>query len=184
MILKSKRLFLKTASIWEIRNCLKNKTNPIEKMDVEVAHDWPSKEFIEGADFIIDGILSSNNQLTSEGSCWWLWWIILNPDLASASAGTLIGYIGFKGRPTQSGDIEITYSIVNSARGNRLAAEATNCLVNWAFQQKNVKRIIADTSQFNAASQKTLLKAGFKLIKNSVILSGDLNFELVAKSKK
>jgi RimJ/RimL family protein N-acetyltransferase len=57
---------------------------------------------------------------------------------------------------------EIGYWVSPSARGEGLASHAVNMLANFAFAI-GFRRLWAITSPDNAASQKTLLNAGFEL---------------------
>jgi RimJ/RimL family protein N-acetyltransferase len=76
--------------------------------------------------------------------------------------GLAIGGIGFKGRP-QGGSVEIGYGLVPSARGNGLAAEAVSAVLALAAEA-GVARVLADTTPDNVASQRTLLRAGFRRV--------------------
>ena len=76
--------------------------------------------------------------------------------------GLAIGGIGFKGQPG-GGCVEIGYGLVPSARGHGYAAEALIALVAMAADNR-VSRVIADTTRDNIASQRTLIRAGFRLV--------------------
>jgi len=76
--------------------------------------------------------------------------------------GRAIGGIGFKGQP-DAGCIEIGYGLAPSARGHGYAAEALIALVAMAADNR-VSRVIADTTRDNIASQRTLIRAGFRLL--------------------
>ena len=79
--------------------------------------------------------------------------------ITRAADGRAIGDIGFKGRP-QDGAVEIGYGIAPSARGNGYAAEAVRALVALAGRL-GLSRVVAGTDADNAASQRTLERAGF-----------------------
>ena len=76
--------------------------------------------------------------------------------------GRAIGGIGFKGQP-DGGCVEIGYGLVPSARGHGYAAEALMALLDVAAEH-GVSRVIADTTLDNIASQRTLVRAGFRLV--------------------
>lgn len=76
--------------------------------------------------------------------------------------GLAIGGLGFKGQP-KGGCVEIGYGLVPSARGNRFAAEAVTALVNVAARH-GLSSVTADTTLDNIASQRTLVRAGFRLV--------------------
>jgi len=73
----------------------------------------------------------------------------------------IIGDIGFKGAPSEYGLIEVGYGIYPEHRNKGYMTEALNSLTNWAFQQPEVKIILAETDKTNLASQKILLKSNF-----------------------
>lgn len=74
-----------------------------------------------------------------------------------------IGGIGFKGRPDDDGAVEIGYGLAPSARGHGYATEAVAALLDLAAEQR-LSRVIADTTLDNVASQRTLIRAGFRLL--------------------
>jgi RimJ/RimL family protein N-acetyltransferase len=76
--------------------------------------------------------------------------------------GRAIGGIGFKGQPENS-CVEIGYGLVPSARGQGYAAEAVAGLLTVAAE-KGLSKVIAETTADNIASQKTLIRAGFRLV--------------------
>jgi RimJ/RimL family protein N-acetyltransferase len=78
------------------------------------------------------------------------------------SDGLAIGGIGFKGQP-EDGCVEIGYGLAPSARGRGYAAEALVALVAIAAEQ-GVSRVIAETAPRNVPSQRTLIRAGFRLV--------------------
>ena len=78
------------------------------------------------------------------------------------SDGRAVGGIGFKGQP-DGGCVEIGYGLAPSARGHGYAAEAVIALLTVAADH-GLSRVIADTTLDNIASQRTLIRAGFRLV--------------------
>jgi RimJ/RimL family protein N-acetyltransferase len=76
--------------------------------------------------------------------------------------GRAIGGLGFKGRPV-GGRVEIGYGLAPSARGHGYAAEAVVALLTVAAGN-GVSRVLANTTLDNTASQRTLTRAGFRLM--------------------
>jgi RimJ/RimL family protein N-acetyltransferase len=76
--------------------------------------------------------------------------------------GRAVGGIGFKGQP-EGGCVEIGYGLAPSARGQGYAAEAVVALLAMAVDH-GASRVIADTALDNIASQRTLTRAGFRLL--------------------
>ena len=84
------------------------------------------------------------------------------------SDGRPVGGIGFKGQP-DGGCVEIGYGLAPSARGNGFAAEAVMALLSVAADH-GLFRVIADTTLDNIASQRTLVRAGFRLVRTDAEL--------------
>jgi RimJ/RimL family protein N-acetyltransferase len=78
------------------------------------------------------------------------------------SDGRAVGGIGFKGQP-EGGCVEIGYGLAPSARGHGYAAEAVIALLTIAVNH-GLSRVIADTTLDNIASQRTLVRSGFRLV--------------------
>ncbi|MEH1055185.1 GNAT family N-acetyltransferase [Micromonospora sp. CPCC 206171] len=74
--------------------------------------------------------------------------------------GKAIGGIGFKGQP-DGGCVEVGYGLAPSARGHGYAVEALVALLNVAADH-GLSRVVADTTEDNIASQRTLERAGFR----------------------
>lgn len=82
--------------------------------------------------------------------------------IARLSDGTAVGGIGFKGQP-DGGCAEVGYGLAPSARGHGYAAEAVVALLAVAAEH-GVTKVVADTTLDNVASQRTLTRAGFRLV--------------------
>jgi len=82
--------------------------------------------------------------------------------ITHSADGRAIGGLGFKGQP-DAGCVEIGYGLVPSARGHGYAAEAVVALLTVATDH-GLSRVIADTTLDNIASQRTLIRAGFRVV--------------------
>jgi RimJ/RimL family protein N-acetyltransferase len=76
--------------------------------------------------------------------------------------GRAVGGVGFKGEP-DGGCVEMGYGLAPSARGHGYAAEAVIALLAVAADH-GLSKVIADTTPGNIASQRTLIRAGFRLV--------------------
>ena len=85
--------------------------------------------------------------------------------IASLADGRAVGVIGFKGQP-DGGCVEIAYGLAPPARGHGYAAEAVVALLAMAAGH-GVSRVIADTTLDNIASQRTLVRAGFRFVRTN-----------------
>lgn len=74
----------------------------------------------------------------------------------------MVGDICFKGDANPDGEVEIGYGTYPPFQKQGYMTEAVEALCQWAFTQTKVSGILADTHSTNIASQKILLKNGFK----------------------
>ncbi len=89
--------------------------------------------------------------------CWYTnWQIVLK------STNSIIGTIGLGGYPDDYGSTSIGYMIYKDKQGNGYATEALTTVLNWGFAFSILKKVNADTQSSNKASQRVLLKTGFK----------------------
>lgn len=135
MIIKSKRLFLSPMTVDELRS----------KVLAE-----PDEELQQAYREMLQGLLDH-----PEDAYWYTAWNMLLKD------GTSVGDLCFKG-PPKNGAVDIGYGVNKEFEGQGYATEATKQLCDWAFTQKGVYFITAETDPENAASQRVLAKCGFK----------------------
>ncbi|MDR4886008.1 GNAT family N-acetyltransferase [Fredinandcohnia sp. QZ13] len=83
----------------------------------------------------------------------WGVWFVINQE-----NNTIIGDIGFKGKPNSENIVEIGYGIVPSTQGKGYATEAVQKLIEWAFSDKNVTKIVAECLDDNVPSIRVLEK--------------------------
>jgi predicted acetyltransferase len=88
---------------------------------------------------------------------WYTNWLVV-----LKGVNVTVGGIGFNGYPDDYGETSIGYMIDEQHRGNDYATEAVNALCKWGFNFSILKNVKADTGIRNLASQKVLLKAGFR----------------------
>lgn len=80
-----------------------------------------------------------------------------------ASDGLAVGGAGFSGPPSDLGEVEIGYGLVEEARGTGLASAAVRALLDIA-RAGGALRVVAGTAPENLASQRVLLACGFSEI--------------------
>jgi RimJ/RimL family protein N-acetyltransferase len=76
-----------------------------------------------------------------------------------------IGTIGFHGPPDRRGQVTIGYGLVPHSWGNGYATEAVHALIELCRAHPAVRSLAADTGHDNHASQRVLLKSGFRLVR-------------------
>ena len=90
-----------------------------------------------------------------ENRVWYAPWKMTLKDSQEA-----VGDICFKG-PVKNHSVEIRYGVLPEHESNGYASEALQAMTQWAFSQKNVVFVEAETAPDNKASQRVLEKCGF-----------------------
>ena len=89
----------------------------------------------------------------------WLWYTPWKIQLKTD--GTLIGDLCFKGAPVK-GTVEWGYGLEQAFWGQGYMTEAARVMLDWAFSQRDVYAVEAETLSENTASQRVLEKLEFK----------------------
>ena len=84
--------------------------------------------------------------------------------IVDRTSRSVIGSLGFKGRPDDDGVVEIAYGIVPGFQGRGFATEATHAGLAFAFAVNAVSQVRAHTRPSNSASTRVLEKCGFDFI--------------------
>jgi RimJ/RimL family protein N-acetyltransferase len=87
-----------------------------------------------------------------------------------------IGTIGFHGPPDFRRQVTIGYGLVPHSWGNGYATEAVRAMIELCRAHPAVRSLAADTGHDNHASQRVLIKSGFRLVRQDRDL---LYYELV-----
>jgi RimJ/RimL family protein N-acetyltransferase len=109
--------------------------------------------------------LASLQKAESDDDGWNLWFCILG------EPRMLVGNAGFKGRP-QAGLVEIGYSMLETHQRNGYCTEAVRALLDWAFQNRAVRTVIAHTLPGLTPSIRVMEKCGFVFAGNGPMEDG------------
>jgi ribosomal-protein-alanine N-acetyltransferase len=83
----------------------------------------------------------------------WGVWLVIEKE-----KNTIIGDIGFKGKPNSENVVEVGYGIIPSAQKKGYATEAVKGIIKWAFSSSQVNKVIAECLDDNIPSIKVLEK--------------------------
>jgi RimJ/RimL family protein N-acetyltransferase len=119
-----------------------------DKMRARVPRGWPPPLTEDTQVFMAQTLAAAPHECG-----WWLWYFI------DAGERALVGQGGFKG-PPQDGTLEVGYSIVEVFQRRGFATEAVGALLEWAFVQPGVERVIAHTYRHLHASIRVMEKNG------------------------
>ena len=81
--------------------------------------------------------------------------------MVQSSSGKTVGRCGFKGPPGNDGVVEIAYGVQTEYQGMGFATEAAEALTRFAFNNPQVRKVIAHTLPQVNASGRVLTKCGF-----------------------
>lgn len=83
----------------------------------------------------------------------WGVWLVINKE-----TNTIIGDIGFKGKPNSQKTVEVGYGIIPFAQSKGYATEAVKEIIQWAFLSNDVNEVVAECEEDNFPSIKVLEK--------------------------
>jgi [ribosomal protein S5]-alanine N-acetyltransferase len=122
-------------------------------LSATVPDEWPPEILADALPIFLDWIKAAPDRVG-----WYVWYaMIRSPDKES---DTLVASGGFKG-PPQDSMVEIGYSVLPRFQSHGYATEMVQALIDWAFAQPGVSRIIAETTEDNTASMRLLRRLGF-----------------------
>lgn len=153
-MIKTERLLLIPATIKMLESEIEDKFRLSNLLDAIIPESWPPETLKDAFPWFIERLNKNPDHAK-----WYSWYALLKDQ--KSVQNILIGSVGFKGYPDESGNIEIGYSVLNEYQNKAIATEMVQALTNWAFSQPNVNSIIAETTAGNIASIKVLEKNGF-----------------------
>ncbi len=132
-------------------------------LGVRVPAEWP----LELADLL--PAYSAELRADAELEGWGPWLMVAKDE------ETLVGDLGFTGRPDAEGAVEIGYSVLPPWRRRGYATEAVRELLTWVLERPGVTHVVAGCEPGNGGSIGVLEKVGMKLVGESEsILSWEL----------
>lgn len=93
---------------------------------------------------------------------YWGSWIVVRK-----SDDSVIGDIGFKGKPDENKVVEVGYGFLENYWNNGYATEAMGALIQWAFNTSKVEKVKAQTKHDNYGSIRVLEKMGMQKVDNT-----------------
>jgi ribosomal-protein-alanine N-acetyltransferase len=154
-VIRTERLDLVPATKPMLRAAIEDRARLGVLLDARVPATWPP-------DLLDDDALEWTIRAIDDGNEpeWQMYFIVFR----AGTMRTLIGTSGFKGRPSADGTVEIGYGIVTDHQRKGCATETVRALLDFAFADPVVTRVIAETLPDLTASKGVLAKAGFRLI--------------------
>lgn len=114
-----------------------------------VAEGWPTADTVNGLRFTWDrpGARANGGSRV----------VVLR------ETGQIIGDLGWKGEPDESGTTEIGYGFAAPSRGHGYGTEAVGAFVQWALDSGGASALTAEVHPDNLPSRRLLERLGFTL---------------------
>ncbi|WP_346939422.1 GNAT family N-acetyltransferase [uncultured Clostridium sp.] len=81
-----------------------------------------------------------------------------------------IGVVGVHAKAEIDNEVEILYGISDNYQGNGYATEAAKALIQWFFENTELKYLTAIVKPENISSKTVIKKLGFNYIDNRIVL--------------
>ena len=150
-MIETKNLQLIPCEPLHLATVLRDKESLGPLLGVSVPDTWP--EFPQAVPYVYERLRSDPSSVG-----WWTYLFVHAGDRVLAGEG------GLKGKPDESGVVEIGYAIVPEYRQRGLATEAARGLARWAFSHPNVMAVEAETLPDGRGSIRVLEKLGMRFV--------------------
>lgn len=154
--LNTQRLLMIAATLEHFRTELESPNHLSILLDAQVSSAWPPGEYDRDAMEFFRARLEEGGTKV-EG--WSVWYAVRKADAQGPRA--LVGAGGYFGPPDSEGVVEIGYSVLPEWRRMGYASEMVQALLERAFSNAQVTKVIAHTTESNAASIGVLSHCGF-----------------------
>jgi ribosomal-protein-alanine N-acetyltransferase len=151
--IESRRMTLVAANARLLEADLESRSALAELLSAEVPENWPPDLYERQAMKFALQMLRDDPKLPG-----WSFWYLLT---RTPDAPKLLGLCGFKGRPDETGSVEIGYSVLEQFQTQGYATEAVTRLLVWAFSHQNVREVSAETLPHLRKSIRVMEKNGF-----------------------
>jgi len=172
--MQTDRLEVRAATIEYIRSELEAPERLAALLEAHVEPGWPPGEYDRDAqEFFLDRLTEGGMSVAG----WYVWYAIRRRNACQPSV--LIGAGGYFGPPNEEGIVEIGFSVMPSWQGLGYATELVAVLVENAFSDLRIQKVIAHTTSENHASRRVLEKCGFSCVCRDRLSGGD-RFEILS----
>lgn len=160
-MLTTARLRLVPATVALARAELADRAEFARLLSASVPEEWPPENLVDALPVFLEWI-----EAAPDLAGWYVWYAMMRASreaselLACDVGDILMASAGFKG-PPRDGEVEIGYSVLPRFQGHGYATEMVRALVDWAFLQPGVSRIVAETMEANTSSMRLLQNLGF-----------------------
>lgn len=174
--LLTKRLELTAATMDHVCAELEAPESLAALLNARAEPGWPPGEYDRNAqEFFLNRLKEGGMSVVG----WYCWYAVLHESAGRPSV--LVGAGGYFGPPDEKGEVEIGFSIMPAWQGAGYATETARALIENAFNDVRVKKVVAHAAPENPASCRVLEKCGFRRLSLNEE-SGNHRFEILQNS--
>ena len=156
MKLSTDHLDLIAATLDLVQAELESPEHLASQLCATVEPGWPPGEYDRGAqEFFRDHLMEGGAAVVG----WYGWYAVRRG--TGDQLAVLVGAGGYLGPPDRDGGVEIGFSVMPSWQDRGYATELAGALVQNAFTDQRVQKVVAHTTAANPASRRVLEKRGF-----------------------
>jgi len=149
--LSTERLVLVPATAALLREAFVGDAALARRLDARLPADWPPEFYdAEALNYTLERLESGE-----AAGVWTTYFFVRSADRM------LVGIGGYHTAPSEEGAVEVGYSVVPTLQGHGYATEATGALVDRAFEDPSVNRVVATTLPGLTPSIRVVEKLGF-----------------------
>lgn len=149
--IKTERLILIPVTLQLTTLLLSNDFTEIENIGIRMSEHWPTPDTNDILPIVHETL---KRQDAPSGFEFWM--------IQCKENNTVIGDIGFHGKPDENGEVEVGFGLVREEWNKGYGFEALKGIAKWTKMQEGVKKIKADCLIDNVASRRILEKIGLK----------------------
>jgi [ribosomal protein S5]-alanine N-acetyltransferase len=154
--IQTARLDLMAATVEHLRAELASPEQLSALLGAVIPPGWPPGQYDRDA---MEFFLARMTEAGAAAAGWYGWYAVQRS--APGHPATLVAAVGYFGPPTDDGTVEIGYSVVPRCRKQGHATEAVEALTARALAIPDVRRVVAEVHEDNAASITVLQRCGF-----------------------
>lgn len=155
VIAETERLLLRRFAISDVDALVALDSDPLVRRFVEDGEPINPAEAASNIEFWL-GQYEQSDQF----GCW-----AAATKVGSRLGGEFIGWFHLYDRVDTPGAPELGYRLVSNAWGRGFAAEGSQALIDRAFRETEVQRVVAETMVIHHASRRVMEKSGMQLIR-------------------